>query len=37
MSINSGMDKDVVHMYNGIILTHGKSKRVPEKYLLLLY
>ena len=27
MSINRGMDKeDVVHIYNGILLSHGKEK-----------
>ena len=27
MSINRGMDKeDVVHMYNGILLSHKKNK-----------
>ena len=25
MSINRGKDKDVVHMYNGIILSHKKE------------
>ena len=26
MSINRGMDKDVVHIYNGILLRHKKDK-----------
>ena len=26
MSINRGMDKDVVHIYNGILLSHKKEQ-----------
>ena len=26
MSINRGMDKDVVHMYDGILLSHKKNE-----------
>ena len=30
MSINRGMDKeDVVHIYNGILLSHKKDKIMP--------
>ena len=30
MSINRGMDKeDVVHIYNGILLSHKKEKIMP--------
>ena len=30
MSINKGMDKEnVVHMYNGILLSHKKNKIMP--------
>ena len=30
MSINRGMDKeDVVHIYNGILLSHKKDKILP--------
>ena len=30
MSINRGMDKeDVVHIYNGILLSHKKNKIMP--------
>ena len=25
ISINRGMDKDVAHMYNGILLSHNKE------------
>jgi len=26
MSINRGMDKDVVHVYNGMLLSHKKER-----------
>ena len=26
MSINRGMDKDVIHIYNGILLRHKKNE-----------
>ena len=30
MSINRGMNKeDVVHTYNGILLSHGKTEIIP--------
>ena len=29
MSIGRGMDKDVVHIYNGILLSHKKNKIMP--------
>ena len=29
MSSNSRMDKDVVHIYNGMLLSHKKYKIVP--------
>ena len=29
MSINRGMDKDVVHIYNGILLSHKRKEIVP--------
>ena len=29
MSINRGMDKDVVHIYNEILLSHKKNKIMP--------
>ena len=28
-SINRGMDKDGVHMYNGILLSHKKNEIMP--------
>ena len=28
MSINRAMDKDVVHIYNGILLSHKKKSKV---------
>ena len=29
MSINRGMDKDVVHIYSGILLSHKRNKIMP--------
>ena len=29
MSINREMDKDVVHVYSGILLRHKRNKSVP--------
>ena len=29
MFIDRGMDKDVVHIYNGILLSHKKNKIMP--------
>ena len=29
MFFKRGMDKDVVHIYNGILLSHKKSKIMP--------
>ena len=29
MSINRGKDKDVVHIYNGILLRHKKNEIMP--------
>ena len=29
MSINRGMDKDVVYIYNGILLSHRKNEIMP--------
>ena len=29
MSINRGMDKDVVHIHNGILLSHKKNEIMP--------
>ena len=29
MSINRGMDKDMVHIYNGILLGHKNNKVMP--------
>ena len=29
MSIHRGMDKDVVHIYNGILFSHKKNEIVP--------
>ena len=28
MSINRGMDKDVVYLYNGILLSHKKNEKM---------
>ena len=29
MSIDRGMDKDVAHIYNGILLSHKKNEIMP--------
>ena len=29
MSVDKGMDKDVVHIYNGILLSHKKNEIMP--------
>ena len=29
MSIDRGVDKDVVHIYNGILLSHKKNEIMP--------
>ena len=29
MSSEKGMDKDVVHIYNGILLSHKKERKMP--------
>lgn len=29
MSIDRGIDRDVVHIYNGILLSHKKDKIMP--------
>ena len=29
MSIHTGMDKDVVHIYKGLLLSHKKNEMMP--------
>ena len=29
MSVNRGMDRNVVHVYNGLLLSHEKNEIIP--------